>query len=131
MSRRSAVRATIGTAIGWLLLATLLAADPAAAHALLDHADPRANSTVRSAPAQVRLWFTQGVELAFSTVKILNAKGQQVDNRDLRTGSERGDLLLLSLPTLPPGTYRVIWRVLSVDSHITEGKFTFRIAPMP
>jgi methionine-rich copper-binding protein CopC len=26
-----------------------------------------------------------------------------------------------------PGTYRVSWRVLSVDTHTTEGAFTFRV----
>jgi methionine-rich copper-binding protein CopC len=33
----------------------------------------------------------------------------------------------VTLPPLAPGTYTVIWRVLSVDSHITEGRFTFRV----
>ena len=28
---------------------------------------------------------------------------------------------------LPPGTYTVQWRVLSIDADITEGAFTFRI----
>jgi copper resistance protein C len=29
---------------------------------------------------------------------------------------------------LPPGTYKVTWHVVSVDTHTTEGTFTFRIA---
>jgi methionine-rich copper-binding protein CopC len=33
----------------------------------------------------------------------------------------------VTLPQLAPGTYTVIWRVLSVDSHITEGRFMFRV----
>jgi methionine-rich copper-binding protein CopC len=33
------------------------------------------------------------------------------------------------VPALPPGTYRVVWRVLSIDSHGTTGDFTFEVAP--
>ena len=36
-------------------------------------------------------------------------------------------LLRVSLPPLHPGMYRVVWRVLSVDSHVTEGQFAFRV----
>jgi methionine-rich copper-binding protein CopC len=32
-------------------------------------------------------------------------------------------------PRLAPGTYRVMWRVISVDTHQTEGAFTFTIGP--
>ena len=30
---------------------------------------------------------------------------------------------------LPAGTYAVRWRVLSVDTHVTEGDFTFQVKP--
>jgi methionine-rich copper-binding protein CopC len=33
----------------------------------------------------------------------------------------------VSLKPLRPGTYKVSWRVLSVDTHTTEGTFTFRV----
>src|SRR6266481_2921149 len=31
------------------------------------------------------------------------------------------------LPPLPPGRYKVLWRVLSIDADVTEGGFSFRI----
>jgi methionine-rich copper-binding protein CopC len=31
------------------------------------------------------------------------------------------------LKAIRPGTYRVTWRVLSVDTHTTEGSFTFKV----
>jgi methionine-rich copper-binding protein CopC len=40
-----------------------------------------------------------------------------------------GRRLRVSLSALSSGTYRVVWRVLSVDTHVTEGDFTFRVAP--
>ena len=35
------------------------------------------------------------------------------------------------LNPLGPGTYRVKWRVLSVDTHVTEGDFIFRVTDGP
>lgn len=115
---------------GLVALALLLAgAAGAGAHAFLDRADPRAGSTVKVAPAQVRIWFTESLEPAFSSVRVLDEAGRRVDKGDSQVDPSNLRLLRISLPPLPPGTYKVIWRVLSVDSHVTEGDFTFRVAP--
>ena len=37
--------------------------------------------------------------------------------------------LRVPLKALPPGTYSVSWRVLSVDTHRTQGNFSFRVGP--
>jgi methionine-rich copper-binding protein CopC len=111
-------------------LAILFAGVTAAgAHARLQRADPRAKSTVRTPPAQVRLWFSERLEPAFSSVRVLNESGEQVDKADSRVDPNAPKQLHVSLNALPPGTYKVIWRVLSVDGHVTEGNFTFRVAP--
>ena len=113
-----------------LALAVLLCGTAGAeAHAFLDRTDPRVGSTVRTSPAQVRLWFTQSLEPAFSGAQVLNDAEQRVDKADSQVDSSDRTLLRISLPPLAPGTYKVIWRVLSVDSHVTEGDFTFRVAP--
>ncbi len=111
------------------LAVLLLATAGAGAHAFLDHADPRVGSTVRTPPARVRLWFTQDLEPAFSTVRVVNEAGQRVDKADSQLDPSDPALLWISLPPLPAGSYKVIWRVVSVDTHVTEGDFTFRIAP--
>jgi len=115
---------------GLVALALLLTgAAGAGAHAFLDRADPRAGSTVKVAPAQVRIWFTESLEPAFSSLRVVNEAGRRVDKGDSQVDPTNLRLLRVSLPPLPPGTYKVIWRVLSVDSHVTEGDFTFRAAP--
>lgn len=114
---------------GPALAVLLWGAAGAGAHAFLDRADPRVGSTVRTPPALVRLWFTESLEPAFSSVQVVNEAGQRVDRRDGQVDLSHPSLLRISLPSLPPGTYKVIWRVLSVDSHVTEGDFTFRVAP--
>jgi copper resistance protein C len=107
----------------------LLAAAAAAAHASLERADPRAGSRVRTSPAEVKLFFTEKLEPAFSTVRVQDEAGRRVDRADGRIDDADAKLLRVSVAPLAPGTYRVIWRVLSVDSHVTEGEFSFRIEP--
>ena len=115
--------------IGLAAALLLGAAAVAGAHAFLERADPRVGSTVKTPPAQVRLWFTQPLEPAFSTVRVLDGAGRQVDKQDVTVDPSKPDLLTVSMPSLKPGTYKVIWRVLSVDTHVTEGDFTFTVAP--
>ena len=109
-------------------LALLGAVSTAAAHGVLQRTEPRGGSTLKGPPAQVRLEFTGAIEPAYSRVQVLDAEGRRVDLGDSRVDPENRALLRVSLPTLPPGRYKVAWRVLSVDSHVTEGDFTFRIA---
>ncbi|HVH73684.1 MAG TPA: copper resistance protein CopC [Stellaceae bacterium] len=114
----------------FLALALLaLAAPRADAHAFLDHASPAVGSTVHGSPAQVQLFYTQNLEPAFSTVKVVDANGKQVDKGNKAVDPKNPAELEISLNALPPGDYKVIWRVLSVDTHTTEGKFDFTVAP--
>jgi copper resistance protein C len=40
-----------------------------------------------------------------------------------------GKLMRVQVKALPAGTYTVKWHVLSVDTHTTEGNFTFHVSP--
>ncbi|HTF34249.1 MAG TPA: copper resistance protein CopC [Myxococcota bacterium] len=111
--------------LGW----SWVAPPRAAAHAFLDHAEPRVGSTVRTPPTELRLSFTQELEPAFSTVEVKDESGVQVDRGDVKVDADDATLLRVSLNPLPPGTYKVIWRVVSVDTHPTEGDFTFQVSP--
>jgi len=96
----------------------------AVAHAFLDHAEPRVGNKVATPPREVTLWFTQKLEPAFSSMTVTNAAGQRVD-----TGKPRvsGNQMSVSVRSGGAGTYRVNWRVLSVDTHTTDGNFTFQV----
>ena len=112
-------------AIAAMLMACVTAR--AIAHAFLDHTEPRVGSSVRPAPVEAKLWFTKDLEPAFSTVKVLDATGRQVDKANALVDPADRSLLRVSLETLGPGVYTVVWRVVSVDTHVTEGDFTFRV----
>jgi copper resistance protein C len=109
---------------GIIPLLLLLATGEATAHAFLDHAEPRVGSTVAAAPHQVTLWFTQKLEAAFSTITVTNAAGERVDTGKTRVS---GNQMSISLRSGGAGTYHVTWHVLSVDTHTTDGNFTFQV----
>jgi methionine-rich copper-binding protein CopC len=112
-----------------MVLAILAVAATAAAHGMLERSEPRDGSTLKQSPPQVRLLFSSAIEPAYSRVEVLDAEGRRVDLGDGTVDAANRSLLRVSLPALPPGRYRVAWRVLSVDTHVTEGTVTFRIAP--
>jgi hypothetical protein len=118
--------------MGWrailVLMALLLGSGTASAHAFLERAEPRVGSTVKIAPAQVRIWFTERLEPAFSTLEVLNERGERVDRGPAQSDETSPDMLQVRLKSIGAGTYRVKWRVLSVDTHVTEGDFIFRVA---
>jgi methionine-rich copper-binding protein CopC len=99
-------------------------------HAFLDRAEPSVGSTVRTPPAEVRLVFTEALESAFSRAEVRDSGGQRVDTGIFQIDPKNRKLLRVPLKQgLAPGAYKVIWRVLSVDTHVTEGDFMFRVSP--
>ena len=104
-----------------------LAITAARAHAFLDHASPAVGSAVPAAPAAVTLWFTQDLEPAFSSVTVADAAGQRVDLGNVQVPPGQPAEMQVGLKPLVPGTYTVSWHVVSVDTHPTEGRFTFQV----
>ena len=111
-----------------LLLISLFGAaavgSTAQAHAFLDHASPLVGSTVQTAPHEVVLTFTQNLEPAFSTVEVTDANGGRVDQGK---ASVSGNTMRIALKSIGAGSYKVNWHALSVDTHSTQGGFTFHI----
>ena len=106
-----------------------LAPVAALAHAHLDHATPAVGSTVAQSPKEVSLWFTEVLEAKFSTIEVRDAQGRPVQAGPATLARDNTAQLRVPLKPLTPGTYKVIWRVLSVDTHRTQGDFTFRVGP--
>ena len=106
------------------LLLAPLAVTTARAHAFLDHASPLVGSTVESAPHEVVLTFTQNLEPAFSTVEVTDGNGARVDQGK---ASISGNVMRIGLKGIGTGSYKVNWHALSVDTHTTQGAFTFRV----
>ena len=115
------------TILCFVLLGSLASAGGAWAHARLDRASPAVGSTVKP-PSEIVLTFTQGVEAAFSRIEVRNAKGERVDAGKAKLGGNRNELRV-SVKPLAAGRYSVSWSVLSVDTHKSQGNFSFDVAP--
>jgi copper resistance protein C len=110
-----------------LLAGALLMPAVAWSHAELVKSVPARRSSTTTAPPRVRLSFNERVEAKFSRVSVWDAKGAQVDLKDVEVDPEDPKQLTVGLPALEPGTYTVRFRVLSVDGHIVESQFPFTV----
>jgi methionine-rich copper-binding protein CopC len=109
---------------GALLLACAI---PAASHSLLLGSVPASRAVLSAPPAHVELRFNNRIEKALSGVQIVGARDQRFAGMTLPDGPP--DRLRASVPPLPPGEYRVEWRVLSTDGHIVTGTYPFTVRP--
>ena len=105
----------------------MLYAGQASAHAFLKTATPAVGSTVQQPPNQVVIDFTEGVEPKFSTITVQDASGSAVQTGDVKLAG--GDThLAIAVNALKAGTYTVTWHATAVDTHKTEGHFSFTVA---
>ena len=107
-----------------LAAALTLAASAATAHAMLEHAVPAAGAALAKAPGTLTLQFSENLEPAFSSVAVTDDAGRSVTAGPSSAG---GAKMSVPLEPLKPGTYRVVWHALSVDTHRTEGSYSFTI----
>jgi len=99
----------------------------ALAHAVLLGAEPSENAIVESAPKQVRLFFSEPIDPELFALEVYDANQHRADLGDAHVTSEDRATLQTSLPDLPDGTYVVVWRVLSPDSHVANGAHRFSV----
>jgi methionine-rich copper-binding protein CopC len=135
----------------------LLAAGTAAAHAYLKTSTPARGAAVTTLPREVRLVFTEPVEVRFSVFRVyrleappgterpqlnriarslaravLGRRGDKPGRADdgLATTRRTTEEIAIRLkPDLRPGHYVAIWRVLSIDGHRTQGFVLFTYRP--
>jgi copper resistance protein C len=107
--------------------ALLLQTQGSWAHAFVDHTEPAVGSQIHTLPTQVKIWFTETLEAAFSKIQVFDISDREIDRRDVKIDPLNPALLTVSLPELKPGRYKVVWRAVSVDTHVTTGNFTFEL----
>lgn len=106
------------------LLVAALGSTAAQAHAFLNHASPLVGSTVPSAPRELTLSFTENLEPAFSTVQVTGPDGTRIDQGKAQIS---GHTMRIRIKAAGAGTYHVHWHALSVDTHTTQGSYTFTV----
>ena len=111
------------------LVATVAVIMGAEAHAFLDQAVPPVGGAVPASPKEIRLTFSEGVEPRFSGIELATSDGRPIAAGPAATAPGDDKQLVLAVPPLAPGRYRVSWHVVSVDTHRTEGEYTFTVGP--
>jgi methionine-rich copper-binding protein CopC len=69
--------------------------------------------------------FTESLEAAFSSADVTDSSGVRVDEGKSQVND---NMIRIGVKTLSPGSYRVHWRAVSVDTHRSEGSFTFSVS---
>ncbi|KAF1070665.1 MAG: Protein YobA [Pseudomonas citronellolis] len=111
------------------LAAALLNAPAVFAHAHLKSEVPAADSTVK-APQELRLTFSEGVESKFTKVVIKAADGTTAKVSGITNSADDAKVLVVNLEQpLAAGTYTVQWNAVSVDTHKSDGHYSFKVAP--
>ncbi|MBV8213869.1 MAG: copper resistance protein CopC [Verrucomicrobia bacterium] len=108
-------------------IALLFSVPTAWANAFLDHTEPAVGSTADSPVTEIKIWFTQNLEPALSQMQLLDRHNRPVTQNQATVDSSDPSLLTLSVPALRPGKYKVYWKVMSVDTHMTVGNFFFSV----
>jgi copper transport protein len=106
------------------------------AHALIAKSDPAPSQSLPTSPSKVDVYFTDPVDIRYSTIKVLDPSGKEIQNKDERYLTNDQKALSVSLPAgLPNGVYTVSTKVLDqTDGHVTKNGFVFAVgvtAPIP
>ena len=105
-----------------LILATGLLA-----HGVLRRSVPGAGQRV-TAPTQLRLEFSEVVELAGTVVALADARGAAVPLGPPVHPGDSGQLVVVPiLAPLAPGAYRVTWQITGRDGHPVRGRYPFEV----
>lgn len=107
-------------------IAIACSATPVFGHAFLQHAEPGAGAALKRPPVRIALTFSEKVEPIFSGLAVTDSYG-----RNVAAGAVviRGNSMVAQVRPLAPGKYRVVWHVVSVDAHHTEGAYNFAVEP--
>jgi methionine-rich copper-binding protein CopC len=98
-------------------------------HAFLNEAVPVVGGTLPASPKEIRLTFSETIEPRFSGIDLATSDGRTVATGAAAVDPADDKQLVLALPQLAPGRYRVRWHVVSIDTHRTEGEYSFTVAP--
>lgn len=124
--RRRRTATLLFALLGSLLLLGVTAPG-AGAHAALLSTSPGDAEILERSPAEVTLTFGEPVGTGLGALRVLSAAGDRADDGTVRRTAGGSKVHLGLKPSLADGTYVVVWRVVSADSHPVSGAFTFSV----
>ena len=98
-------------------------------HNHLVKSTPSTGEKLAASPGDIRLWFNERPEIAFTSVTLLKADSTKIVTiKAVATADSMSVSAPLPQP-LPAGSYLVTWRTASRDGHAIRGTYGFTIAP--
>ena len=113
--------------VGALLAIVLSSPIVASAHSFPEQETPSAGQKVTSPPPEVVIKFDAPIEKLFAKLEVTGADGQNVAAGAPQV-SDDGIRMSVKVLALKPGDYTVKWAVVGIDTHHTEGSYTFTVA---
>ena len=110
-----------------LLLILVFAPSAAWAHAYLVKSTPAKRSVLNHPPAKIQLWFNERLEARYSSLTLTDGNGKPVETGTPEVSLDDPKQLSATVKPLPPGRYRIQYRVLSVDGHIVKDQYSFTV----
>ncbi|HET9276124.1 MAG TPA: copper resistance CopC family protein [Gemmatimonadales bacterium] len=126
------LRNGLGTGLRILPLAAVAVLSTAMFHNRLVKSTPGDGDTLAAAPSEIRLWFAERPEVAFTSVTLLREGPDSTRIGTLKGTVVPGDSLAVKLAVPVPlqaGGYVVAWRTASRDGHAIRGRFRFSVSP--
>ena len=112
------------------IVTLMFLAASALGHSSFQRSEPKDGETLKEAPGEIRVWFSEPLKVGLSTFEVRDAAGKQVDRGDVRADAKEPALVRLSLPAnLGPGVYKVSWSAVAQDMHVGKGGFSFTVSP--
>lgn len=111
------------------LVAVLLAAGAGAAyaHATLESTSPGSGTVLAGPPHEVTATFDEAVGVSADSLRVLAPDGHLVSRTPTTLGDSPRQIRVGLVGGLGSGTYTVAWHVVSADSHLVSGAFTFSV----
>ena len=99
----------------------------ASAHPFLLDSNPAQGQSVPAGTTQIFTFYSEAVEIDFSSLKIYDSNGNQIDNQDTAYNNEESSLVVTT-PPLEDGVYTIASKVLSkVDGHLVQAAIIFGV----
>ncbi len=113
----------------WILpvLVFFLGFPLASAHPFLLDSEPGQGQNAPAGTTQIITNYSEAVEIGFSELRVYDANGNQIDNKD--TAYNNGETsLIVTTPPLEDGVYTITSKVLSkIDGHLVQAAIVFGV----
>lgn len=109
------------------LLALLVSTTSAFAHGKLVTSTPANGANLDRSPSEVRMQFSEPVEVAFTTVKLIGPASKEVPTGVVTLDKSDATTVAVSVPALSSGSYRADWTMVGSDGHKIKGTISFAV----